>query len=96
MTKQTHILRTKNRVWTVEVYDRPEEFHMLVTWSGKWVFKEELAFNKWVGGFDIPFATKNVRSTFAENDTTAIHHPNGMIVLERPGQPTEITFGEAP
>ena len=96
MTKQIYVLKTKNRIWTVEVFDKPDEFHMLVSWIGKYVAKEERQFNKWVGGFDIPFTTKNVKSTFADNGATITHHPNGMIVLERPGLPDEITFGEPP
>jgi hypothetical protein len=96
MTKQAHILTTKHRVWTVETQDLPDEFRMFVSWKGKWVAKEERQFNKWVGGFDLPFKTKNVRSTFSDNDVTITHHPNGMIVRERPGEPTEITFGTPP
>jgi hypothetical protein len=94
MTKQTHILNTAHRVWTVEVRDTPEEFQMLVSWNGKWFLKEEAQFNEWVGSFDIPFASKKVRTTFEDNGSSIIHYPDGMILHERPGMATEITLAE--
>ena len=96
MSQQTYVLTTKHRVWTVKTEDSPDEFRMFVSWKGKWFLEEERQFNEWVGSFDIPFKTKNVRSTFADNGNIVTHHPNGMIVLERPGEPAEITFGEPP
>lgn len=94
MTKHVYRLKTKHRVWSVEIYDRPDAIHMLATAKGKWVFEEEIQAIEWIGEVvkNFPYKTKPIISTWGHSKETIIHHPDGMIVRERPGLPTEVTF----
>lgn len=96
MKKQIYRLKTKHRTWTLEAFDTADAFHIYVTAKGKWTPEGEVEFTEWFGNLGLPYKTKDVITTFTHSMETITHHPDGVIVRERPGLPTEITIAEPP
>ena len=88
--------RAEHRTWTLEMFDTDTALHIYLTAKGKWIPEEEVAFTEWLGTLNLPYKEKDVITTIVQTGETITHHPNGMIVRERPGLPTEITIAEPP